>query len=103
MKINMKNLNVFRRLDELETANLHLNVMLKSARIEVDALKKTTKEQAQWLASLQTVVMIKKQKAAPKPAPKAVRTKDALNAVAEKKREYARRYYAKKKAAKAAA
>jgi hypothetical protein len=40
---------------------------------------------------------------APAPAPKAVRTKDALNKVAEKHREYARRYYAKKKAEKLAA
>jgi hypothetical protein len=94
MKINMKNLNVFRRLDELETANLHLNAMLKSTRLELTALKS-------GITILHNAIQrpVVTPKPAPKPAPKAVRTKDALNAVAEKKREYARRYYAKRKAA----
>lgn len=85
--MNMNRLNVFRRLDELETDNLYLRTMLKNLRMEVDRLKA--------LMHLQV-----KPKAAP--APKAVRTKDALNAVVEKKREYARKYYAKKKAEKLA-
>ena len=89
MKINMKNLNVFRRLDELESANLHLNVMLQEARRGIERLQKMTAPKP-------------KAKPGPKPGPKAVRTKAALNAMAEKKREYARRYYAKKKAERAA-
>jgi|688.fasta_scaffold05197_15 hypothetical protein len=88
--MNMNRLNVFRRLDELETANMHLQVVLKSARHEIECLRALMRLQV-------------KPKAAPAPAPKAVRTKDALNAVVEKKREYARKYYAKKKAAKLAA
>ena len=94
MSINIKRLNVFRRLDELETANLHLQVMLKSVRLELTALKS-------GVTILHTAIR-PKPKAAPKPAPKAVRTKAALNAVAEKRREYARKYYAKKKAEKMA-
>ena len=69
----MKNLNVFRRLDELETANLHLQVQLQEARRDIERLQKET----------------------------ALKTKDALNAALEKKREYARRYYAKTKAERA--
>lgn len=90
MKINMKNLNVFRRLDELETANLHLQVLLQGARRDIERLQKMTAPKP-------------KAKPVPVPVPKAVRTKEALNKVAEKKREYARRYYAKKKAERAAA
>jgi len=90
MKINMRNLNVFRRLDELETANLHLQVLLQGARRDIERLPKTT-------APKPTA------KPAPKPAPKAATTKEVLEKTAEKKREYARRYYAKKKAARAAA
>ena len=73
--MSMRNLNVFRRLDELETANLHLQVMLKSARMDIERLQKET----------------------------TLNTMDALNAALQKKREYARRYYAKKKAERAAA
>ena len=85
--MNMNRLNVFRRLDGLETDNLFLRSMLKNLRMEVDRFKAARASEV-------------KQKAAP--APKAVRTKDALNAVVEKKREYARKYYAKKKAEKLA-
>jgi hypothetical protein len=95
MEMNMKNLNVFRRLDELETANLHLQVMLKSARMELEALRS-------GVTILHNMVR-PKPKAAPAPEVKAVRTKEALEKTAEKKREYARAYYAKKRAAKAAA
>ena len=87
MKINMTHLNVVRRLDELETANLHLQVLLQGARRDIERLQKMTAP---------------KPNAKPVPVPKAVKTKDALNKVAEKRREYARRYYAKKKAERAA-
>ncbi len=98
INMNINRLNVFRRLDELETANLHLQVMLKNTRMELTALKDAV---GGLLGMLENMIR-PKPKAAPKPAPKAVRTKDALNAVAEKRREYARRYYAKKKAEKLA-
>jgi hypothetical protein len=81
MKINMKNLNVFRRLDELGTANMHLQVRLKNLRMELDRLK----------AARAPVVTSK-----PKPKPKVVKA-------SEKRREYARKYYAKKRAEKLAA
>jgi hypothetical protein len=92
MKINMTNLNVFRRLDELETANLHLQVMLKSARHEIECLK-----------ALMHLQVKPKAKPGPKPGLKAVKSKEKLDKAAEKKRAYARAYYAKKRAAKAAA
>lgn len=82
MSINMKRLNVFRRLDELETANLHLQVMLKSVRLELTALKSGIRR------PVATPI--------PKPKPKVVKA-------SEKRREYARKYYAKKKAEKLAA
>ncbi len=90
MEMNMKNLNVFRRLDELETQQLHMQVVLKSARHEIECLKALMRLQV-------------KPKAAPTPEVKAVKTKEALEKTAEKKREYARRYYAKKRAAAKAA
>ena len=86
--MNMKNLNVFRRLDELETANMHLQVMLKSTRLELTALKS-------GVSILHSAVRLKP-KAKPGPKPKVVKA-------SEKRREYARRYYAKKKAEKLAA
>jgi hypothetical protein len=70
----MKNLNVFRRLDELETQQLHMQVLLREARSDIERLQKET----------------------------ALNTMDALNAALQKKREYARKYYAKKKAERAA-
>jgi predicted rRNA methylase YqxC with S4 and FtsJ domains len=77
----MKNLNIFRRLDELETANMHLQVMLKSARADIKNLQ------------------IKMDKTAtPKPEPKVKTTKQIL-----KQQEYSRKYYFKKKAQKLAA
>jgi hypothetical protein len=92
--MDMNRLNVFRRLDELETANLHLQVMLKSTRLELEALKRQ-------LAAPQALVAL-----TPPPKAfklKAVKSKAALNAVLEKKKAYARTYAAKKRAEKKAA
>jgi hypothetical protein len=85
--MNMKNLNVFRRLDELETANMHLQVMLKSTRLELTALKS-------GVSILHNA--LRRPVVTAKPKPKVVKA-------SEKRREYARRYYAKKKAEKLAA
>lgn len=85
--MDMKNINVFRRLDELETANLHLQVMLKSARHEIECLK----------------ALMRLQVKAVKPGLKAVKTTDALESTRAKKAAYARTYYAKKRAAAKAA
>ena len=90
--MDMKNINVFRRLDELETANLHLQVMLKSARHEIECLK-----------ALMRLQVKPKAKPGPKPGLKAVKTTDALESTRAKKAAYARTYYAKKKAERAAA
>ncbi len=90
MEMNMKNLNVFRRLDELETQQLHMQVVLKVARAEIESLKAVLRLRSE-------------PKAAPAPEVKAVKTKETLDKAAEKKRAYARAYYAKKRAAKAAA
>ncbi len=92
MKINMTNLNVFRRLDEIETDNLYLRTLLKNARHEIECLK-----------ALMHLQVKPKAKPGPKPGPKAAKSKEALEKTAERKREYARRYYAKKRAEKAAA
>ena len=89
--MDMKRLNVLRRLDELETANLHLQVMLKSVRLELETLRS-------GVTILHNAV--RRPVVTPKPVPKVVRIKDALNMVTAKKREYARRYYAKKRAAR---
>ncbi len=78
--MNMKNLNVFRRLDELELDNLYLRTVLKNTRADIESLK-----------------------ALLRPSPKAVKSEDALDKAAERKRAYARAYYAKKRAEKAAA
>lgn len=83
------NWNLFERMRKLELDNLHLNVMLKSARVEIDTLKKITKEQTQWLSALQST--------------KGWVTPEKKRTTPEKKREYARRYYAKKKAEREAA
>ena len=90
MEMNMKNLNVFRRLDELETQQLHMQVVLKVARAEIESLKAVLRLQV-------------KPKAAPAPEVKAVKSEDALEKTAERKRAYARAYAAKKRAEKAAA
>ena len=91
--MSIKNLNIFRRLNELETDNLYLRTLLKSTRAELATLRDAVEILHNWV----------RPKPKAKPGPKAVRTKEALEKTAEKKREYARRYYAKKKAAKAAA
>ncbi len=83
--MDMKNINVFRRLDELETANLHLQVMLKSVRHEIECLK--------------ALMHLQVKPKAVKPKPKAVKTTDALESTRAKKAAYARTYYAKKRAA----
>lgn len=92
----MTNLNIFRRLNELETANLHLQVMLKSARAELAALRDAVTILHNAVRPKPTPV--------PKPAakPKTVKTKAALNSIRAKKSAYARAYYAKKKAERAA-
>jgi hypothetical protein len=95
--MDMKNINVFRRLDELETANLHLQVMLKSVRQELEALRSGVT--ILHNAIRRPVVT----PAAVKPKPKAVKTKDALESTRAKKAAYARTYYAKKRAAAAKA
>ena len=98
--MNMKNLNVFRRLDELETDNLYLRTMLKNVRMEVEALRGAVGD---TVGILENMIRPKpKAKPGPKPKPKVVKSKAALNAVLEKRREYARKYYAKKKAEKLA-
>ena len=38
--MDMKNLNVFRRLDELELDNLYLRTVLKNTRADIETLKK---------------------------------------------------------------
>ena len=87
--MNMKNLNVFRRLDELETDNLYLRTMLKNLRLELTAVGDT-------VGILENMIRPKpKAKPGPKPKPKVVKA-------SEKRREYARKYYAKKKAEKLA-
>ena len=100
MSINMKNINVFRRLDELETANLHLQVMLKNVRYDIDNLKNAAQVHHEHLVALTPKP---KAKPGPKPKPKAIKTKAALEKAMEKKRAYAKAYYAKKQAEKAAA
>ena len=97
--MDMKKLNVFRRLDELETANLHLQVMLKSARMEVDALKSgvTILHNA-----IRRPVVTPKPTPEVKPAPQK-RKPYTTEKIRERTREYARAYYAKKRAEKAAA
>ena len=106
--MDMKNINVFRRLDELETANLHLQVMLKNVRADIESLKTVIYHQTKQIAGLQTEAMpvpaakaVKTKTKAVKP--KAVKTKDALESTRAKKAAYARKYYAQKRAAAKAA
>ena len=89
--MDMKNINVFRRLDELETANLNLQVMLKSVRMELEALRSgVTILHNAIRRPVATPVAVK---------PKAVKTKAALESTRAKKAAYARKYYAQKRAA----
>ena len=91
--MNIKNLNVFRRLDELETANLHLQVMLKSTRLEVEALKSGV-----------TILHNAVRRPVVTPKPRATKRKPyRTETVREKARIYARAHYAKKKAEREAA
>ena len=85
------NWNIFRRLDELETANLHLQVMLKSARADIETIKKHL-VQAPALAS--------------KPAAKVKATTKADQTPDQKRisrNAYQRAYMQRKKAAAAKA
>lgn len=100
----MTNLNIFRRLNELETANLHLQVMLKSARAEIETIKNIVYHQTKQIASLQTEAMpvpaakaakAVKVTATPKPKQTQAQKRAKLN-------KYQRTYYAKKKAERAA-
>lgn len=100
MSINMKNINVFRRLDELETDNLYLRTLLKNVRYDIDNLKDAAAVHHAHLAALTPKP---KAKPGPKPKPKAVKTNAALEKAMEKKRAYAKAYYAKKRAAAKAA
>ena len=83
------NWNLFERMRKLELDNLHLTVMLKSARVEIDTLKKITNQQTRWLLALQST--------------KGGVTPEKKRITPEKKRAYARKYYAKKKAEREAA
>jgi hypothetical protein len=94
--MNMNRLNVFRRLDELETANLHLNVMLKSTRMEVEALKS-------GVTILHNAMRLKPKAEAEVKIASKKRKPYTTEKIRERKREYARAYYAKKRAEKAAA
>jgi hypothetical protein len=94
--MNMKRLNVFRRLDELETANLHLQVMLKSTRMEVEALKS-------GVTILHNAMRLKPKAEAEVKIASKKRKPYTTEKIRERKREYARAYYAKKRAEKAAA
>lgn len=102
--MDMKNINVFRRLDELETANLHLQVMLKSVRMELEALRSgVTILHNAIRRPVDTPVAVKTKAVKTKAVkPKAVKTKDALESTRAKKAAYARKYYARKQAEKLA-
>lgn len=92
--MDMKRLNVLRRLDELETANLHLQVMLKSVRLELEALKSGV-----------TILHNAVSRPVVTPKPKAAPTKRkpyTTEALRKKRRDYARTYAAKKRAEKLA-
>ena len=94
--MDMKRLNVFRRLDELETDNLYLRTMLKSVRMEVEALRDAVGDTVGILEN-----MIRPKPEAAKPKPKE-RKPYITEAKRKKSREYARKYYAKKRAEKLA-
>lgn len=99
----MTNLNIFRRLNELETDNLYLRTLLKSTRADIDSLKNAAQVHHAQLAAL-TPKPKPAAKPSPKPSPKpkTVKTKAMLNSTRAKKAAYARAYYAKKKAERAA-
>ena len=110
--MDMKRLNVFRRLDELETQNLHLQVMLKSARADIKTLQAETRnltlgvlrvdKEAQPTPAAQPTP-VPKPEAAPAAKPKPKKRKPyTTEAKRKKNREYARKYYAKKRAEKLA-
>jgi hypothetical protein len=96
--MDMNRLNVFRRLDERETANLHLQVMLKSTRLELEALRS-------GVTILHNAIRrpvdtpVPEAKAAPKPKKRKTYTTEALR---KKRRDYARAYAARKRAEKLA-
>jgi len=93
--MNIKNLNVFRRLDKMDMDHIHTQVLLKKALADIDTLKRITKEQTQWLTSLQSTVA---------PKPRTTKRKPyKTETVREKARVYARAHYAKKKAEREAA
>ena len=91
--MDMKRLNVFRRLDELETANLHLQVMLKSTRLEVEALKS-------GVTILHNAVRLKPKAEAEVKTASKKRKPYTTEKIRDRRREYARAYYAKKRAAR---
>jgi hypothetical protein len=94
---NLNIFNIFKRISALEAARAR-------ADITIDNMKGLLRDQSQWLVALQTAVTKPKAKPAAKAKAKAgPKPKNTLDKAAEKKREYARAYYAKKRAAKAAA
>jgi hypothetical protein len=93
--MNIKNLNVFRRLDKMDMDHIHTQVLLKKALADIDNLKKIVEFQTQWLTSLQSTVA---------PKPRTTKRKPyRTETVREKARVYARAHYAKKKAEREAA
>ena len=106
--MDMKRLNVFRRLDELETQNLHLQVMLKSARADIKTLQAETRNLTLGVLRVDKEAQPEaapaaQPEAAPAAKPKPKKRKPyTTEAKRKKNREYARKYYAKKKAEKLA-
>ena len=109
--MDMKRRNVFRRLDELENQNLHLQVMLKSARADIKTLQAETRNLTLGVLRVdkeaQPTPAAKPEAAKPEAAPAAKpkpkkRKPYTTEAKRKKNREYARKYYAKKKAEKLA-
>ena len=103
----MKRLNVFRRLDELETDNLYLRTMLKNVRMEVEALRGAVGDTVGILEKMirpkPEAAPAAKPEAAPAAKPKPKKRKPyTTEAKRKKNREYARKYYAKKRAEKLA-
>lgn len=99
----MTNLNIFKRISDLEITQLHMEVVLKTARADIETLKAIICRQTKQIAVLQTeATPVPKPAAKPAAKPKAVKTKAALNSTRAKKSAYARAYYAKKKAERAA-
>ena len=104
--MDMKRLNVFRRLDELETQNLHMQVMLKSARADIKTLQAETRNLTLGVLRVDKEAQptpVPKPEAAPAAKPKPKKRKPyTTEAKRKKNREYARKYYAKKRAEKLA-